>query len=753
MNNGMNRGEQIEEIKQVLISDRTKFYKLEEIEDYLKKYNLNNTELFEIVNAMASDNYIFRWLYYISAKIPLLTIHKEFLILLKKVITKIKGDMAQGIFINALISIGEQDPNQGIALYEQMIISQDSDLIGYSSFPLGGAGKKNFARIYKYIKEDFENPSPDKKVASLKTIRVANEKVGSLQNTDQIFELIDKGSLESEDLAVRLQATEAYFELSPFKYDHCIKRLFELAENGGSEIRYTLAQKVWLQDLKNKEDEIKILSACSKDENRNVLSRVSIALSKKGSIFPELSLNIIKYWILNGKYFDVHDIDYSIREIGKGNLSRSIAEIVTWIAEEDKKKYLEFYIPIVLKEVSSSNHMTLLQSIETWWEKNERFEKIAIETLRNVLSEMYPPSEEKVAIINAYFTLLEIIAKKENLNIDVLIDGESEKLFQCMLIIDELRGVHKKLDFDLIAKNLKTYPAIRDFLGQQWFESFIGKDNENHPLLAILSSELDNAKLNAAVEAFQTETSDLKKYMLSLKIRNIVTPTAYLGYLDEMIKITATKSQKLKDLRDGLRNSRMFFDIFSELEAISSFIQDYAVEIGPELDGKKLDLRIGLNPDIYVEVISPDMFKPLKYLNGKAMGIRNRTRGKILDELKHHFKDVDALGETPWVIIVDLSRSEISDDFVEDALMGSEQFTLFLNKENGKVVGQSLSRTNDSVHDINSATDILSAVIYYKTNLGTDCKLHREGKIVTNSHAKNPLSEELLGKIKKQFFG
>lgn len=272
-------------------------------------------------------------------------------------------------------------------------------------------------------------------------------------------------------------------------------------------------------------------------------------------------------------------------------------------------------------------------------------------------------------------------------------------------------------------------------------------------MLLILSSELDETKLNATVKTFQAETNDFKKYVLSLKIRAMVTPSAYLSYLNEMLRSISSNCQKLKDLKDGLRSGRQFLDTFSELEAISSFVQDYAVEIGPKLNGKKLDLKIGLNPDVYVEVISPDMFKPLKYLDGKAMGIRNRARGKILDELKHHFKDVDTLGNIPWIMIVDLSRSEISDDFIEDALMGSEQFTWFLNREDHKIVGQSVSRTNDSVHDIESGTDILSAVFCYKTSLGADGKLHREGKIITNSHAKNPLSKESLEKIEKRFLG
>ena len=231
----------------------------------------------------------------------------------------------------------------------------------------------------------------------------------------------------------------------------------------------------------------------------------------------------------------------------------------------------------------------------------------------------------------------------------------------------------------------------------------------------------------------------------------MITPLVLLEYLDEMLKVIVSHSKKLKDLRNGLKSEKQFLDTVSEIETISAFIENYDVEIGPELNGKKLDLKIGFSPEMYVEVISPDMFKPLKYLNGKAIHIRNRARGKILDELAHHFKDVDVLRNTPWIIVIDLGRSEMSDDFIEDAIFGSEKFTLFLDKEKGEVVGQSLSRTNDSVHDIKEATDILSAVICYKANLGNDSKFHREGKIIPNRYAKNPLSKERLGEIEKLF--
>jgi len=218
-----------------------------------------------------------------------------------------------------------------------------------------------------------------------------------------------------------------------------------------------------------------------------------------------------------------------------------------------------------------------------------------------------------------------------------------------------------------------------------------------------------------------------------------------------MLKILFSKSNKVKAMRDGLKNERQFLDTVSEIEVISSLIEEYTIEISPELDGKKLDLKIGFTPELYVEVISPNMFKPLKYLSGKAMGIKNRARGKILDELKHHFKNIDTLGNIPWIIIVDTGRSEISYEFIEDALMGSEQLTLLIDKKSSEIHGENVSRAKDSVHDIRKAADILSAVICYKAYLGNDFKFHREGKIISNPYAKNPVSKEILSKIEKSF--
>jgi hypothetical protein len=739
-----------EELAQMLLKDKAKFWKAQEVENFLEPFQVDNQKLISILEFLVED-YIFRWLDFICLKLPVLATEKNFVNLLKKIILKIKNDMAQGNFIRALISIGEQDAKLGISLYKQMILNGDPDLLAYSSLPLGGAGKKQFDEVFVLIKEGLKNQNPNLRAVSIKTLRVIFEGSSKMEKSHEIFRLLDTNSSEMVDPVVRFEVAAAYFDFNTFKYDVCLQHLLRLAESGNSEMRVMLANTIMLRDLAKKEDEIEILSICAKDENKNVLSRVAMALARKGSEFPEKSLRIIKDWIVNNKYFAVSEIDYTAKELGKAHLDRCINEVVSWIEEKDAKKGLHFFIPILLSELSSQNYTQLLSSIKTWWSRNQIFQKIALQTIKKVLTDIYPPSTDKVDLVDSYFQLLKEIADKESIDVATVIKDESDKLFQCLRIIEELNRTRKKPVFEVIIKNLETYSSIRDFVGIKWFESMKKKNNTTHPLLLFLLSEVDEAKLEADVKALQIEADNLKRYLLLIRIQNMLTPIAFLEYLNEMLKILLSKSKKLKALRDGLRNEKQFLDTVSEIEVISSFIEEYNIDIAPELDGKKLDLKIGFNPEIYVEVISPDMFKPLKYLSGKAIGIKNRARGKILDELEHHFKNLDTLGHIPWIIVIDIGRSEMSYDFFEDALMGSERLTLLLDKTSGVIQGKALSRANDSVHDIRKATDILSAIVCYKANFGKDLKLHREGKIIPNPYAKNPASKEILSNIEKSF--
>ena len=747
------KDKQVEEIVEPLLKDKGKVWKPEEIEKYLKSYEISNEQMIKILERLV-DDFIFKWLDFISLKLPDLTTEKDFANLLRKVILRIKGDMAQGPFIRALIKVGEQNANLGFSLYKQMIVEEDKDLIHYSSFPLGGAGKRNFDEAYSLIKEGLKSENPHLRAAYVKALRVVFEDRNELQQSSEIFNVLNRLSSEQEDVIVQVEVLNAYFDFSRFRYEDCIQHLICFAKRKNSAIRFNLANILWIRELQNKEDEIEILNLCAEDGDRNVLSRVALALSKKGPEFPEKSLRIIKDWIMKGKYFDVHEIDYSVREIGKAHLDRCIKEVETWIKEKDVDGRLQFFIPIVLRELSSQNYQQLIGSIEIWRYRSEHFRRMALQTIRRVLTEIYPPQTDKMDIINSCFEILSEMAKDKSMNVERIIRNEPDRLFQCFRLVEELELERKEIDFERILENLENYRTIHDFLGARWFKTMREEKNKTHPLLISLSSESpDEKKLLKEVKAFKKETNEWKRYLRSLRIRDMLRPTAFLEYLEEMLHSIVSKAVKLRELKAGLRNEDQFWETISEIEVTSSFINDYNVEIAPKVNSKKLDLRVEFDgEEIFIEVISPNMFKPLRYLSGKAMGIKNRARGKIFDEFKSHLKDLKTQRNVPIVIVIDIGRSEISYDFVEDYLMGTLQLTMLIDKEKGRVVDEYPSRADDSMHGLEKGTDILSAVICYKTTFGKDSKFHREGRIIHNAYAKNRLSKNAIEKIKNALF-
>jgi hypothetical protein len=380
---------------------------------------------------------------------------------------------------------------------------------------------------------------------------------------------------------------------------------------------------------------------------------------------------------------------------------------------------------------------------------------MALQTMRRILTEIYPSQTDKMNIINSCFEVLSEMANSKGINVQRIIRGEPDKLFQCFRLIEELRLERKELDFEVILRNLENYKAICDFLGADWFRAIRDEKNKTHPLLISLSYEDPNEKrFLEEIEAFTRETNEWKRYLRSLRIKDMLKPTTFLQYLNEMLQLVVSKSAKLREIRAGLKNETQFWETLSEIEVISSFARTYNVDIAPKINHKRLDLRVELNGEnLFIEVISPNMFKPLRYISGKALDIKNRVRDKVHDEFKAHLKDMETQENTPIAIVIDIGRSEISYDFVEDCLMGSLQLTMLIDKKTGKVVKEYATRAENSMHDLERGTDVLSAVICYKTSLGKDLKFHKQGKIIPNVHARNPLSRDVIEKVDNSLFG
>lgn len=740
---------QVREIIDGLLKDKGKIWKPDQVDAFLKPFEISDKTMIKVLEHLV-DDYIFKWWDFICLKLPQLTTEEEFIGLLRKIIRRVKGDLAQGPFIRTLIDIGEADPHLGISLYKQMIATKDEDMVSYSSLPLGGAGKRCFGEAYSLVKDGLKSNNAHFRQAAIKTLRIIFENETELKRESEIFEILNSLSSEKEDVIVQNEVLNAYIDFSRFRPDECARHLLAFARRKDSRVRFSLARILWLQDLPSKEDETNILKICAEDEDRNVLSQVSLALSRKGQEFPEKALKIIKDWIKRGKYFDVYEIEYPIREIGKVQLDRCIKEIETWIAEDNVK--LQFFIPIVLKELSSSNYDRLVTYVKTWPSRNERFWKMAIKTIRAVLTEIFPPGADQKSLIDSYFSILEVMARGKKVNVERTIRGEPDTFFQCFRLIEELELERQELNFKRVFDNLNHYQTIHDFLGKRWFERMAEENNRTHPLLIFLSREPPSAgELQEEVDALGKETDDLARYRRWLRIKDMSWPLTFLKNLEEELQVIVSKTKKLRNLKDGLVNEDQFWETVSEIEVIYSFLNNYDVEIAPELDGKKLDVKVKLNAEnLLIEVINPNRFKPLRYLTGKAIGIKNRARDKIFDEFKHHLEGMEI--KDLVAVAIDIGRSEIRFDSVVDYLIGSPQLTMLFDKEKGKAVETFPSRAENYMHALEKGTDVLSAVICYKRYLGADIKFHKEGRLILNPHAKRPLSADVVQKIEEALF-
>jgi len=713
--------EKLEEMVKGLTTEKARHWKLEEVEEYLSKQGIEIEKdmMLTLLECLADDD-IWKWLFFVGHKLPhVASTEEKFLDFLVKIARKVRGDMAQGPFITGLINIGSNDPKLGFALFKEMV-KKDSDLIYYASFPLGGAGKIDFDEAFKIIKEGFESSDSNLKATSIRAWRVVFEKEErELKESSEVFHILDKASDEEEDVVVRNEAANAYIDFSRFSPKECTEHLIKLARQDNPDIRFNLAMRLQTYNLPRSEDEIEILKICAQDDDERVLWRVSLALAFKGKQHPEETLEIVKNWVKRGKYLNVREIDFCLQEIGKGYLDRCIKTVETWI-EKEEDLLLRFFIPNILKELCSSNYGLLIESIKTWPLGNIIFKKMTSRALREILTAIFPPKSEHQSLIDSCFSILIDMTKEGEVDVETVIRGEPEKFYQCFRLIEEFEQERPKLDFDKMYVNLEKYPKLKDFLNDGWFERKRKENNKTHPLLIILSYEQN----------------------------------AFLNHLEKMLEIIVSKSTKHGDLRDGLRNGDQFRQTVSEIEVISSFIRQYRVEIAPEIEGKKLDARIEIDgKDFLVEVINPEMFKPLRYLTGKTLGIGNRARGKIYDEFKKHLKDVHIEENIPIIIVIDTTRSEIDYEFVEDYLMGTLQLVMLFDKKKGEVVKTYPARAEDSMHALTEETDILSAVLCYKRCMGKDNAFHFEGRIILNQYAKNPLSQELIERIEKTMFG
>jgi hypothetical protein len=398
--------EKIIGIVEELSKDRSRYdWKSSDLEEYLKSkgFEFTSDNLMELILQL-SEHQIFRWLKFISSKLPELAEDTDvFTNLLSRIISKIKNDLAQGPFIDALISIGKCNPELGISLFNRIINSQDSLLESYSGIILGGSGKSDYEKVFDAINSNIKNVNSEIKAAYIKAMRVIFDKQAEI-NSD-VFRILGSVAQLDESTIVRSELASACIDFYRINKDDCLKLLMFLAKQNDSEVRSLIASRLWTADLDDKENEIKLLKECSRDDNLNTLTNVAMALSTKANQFPDEGLGIIKDWIIRRKFNEIRDIDYWLQEMGKAAAARYTEIISSWIAEQNP--ILIFTAPQVLANVCKSNTMQLIKYLPEMIKKGPNYAEVAIRTISELLTDK--TTED---IVTECFSILKQLAKE-----------------------------------------------------------------------------------------------------------------------------------------------------------------------------------------------------------------------------------------------------------------------------------------------------------------------------------------------------
>jgi hypothetical protein len=735
---------------------------LQQIQSDLRKWNsskliafvkeqsppLNDKERLELLDGLCSRN-IFLWLDYISAELKsLASLDPHYLGILAYVVGKVRQDMAQGPIIQALMSIGEDDPKLGIGLSSVMRQKGDEGLTIYSSFPLGGAGRKDLDAIRPILEGLMRSANPTDVTAALRTYRVVYENAEKIPA--EIFRLMETYATDKE-LSVKLEAFNALIDFAKSDEQKAVNVLTNLAKEDSS-LHGAIATRLHMRNLFSPKSTLALLQIIMQNEDDRILGEVMSVLAFQGAKFQQEALEMVISLVARGKYHKVHLLDYAAEQVGKVDIDTAVKTLATALKAPHAAS-LDSFAPYLLVDMCKSDYVALASHLKSWL-GDEQLRKTALSSSRELLGLAFETNNQNVA--NMLYPVLESDAKAAGINVERLLKRDNDKVAQCIELLEEIRLPRKPLEYAEIERNWPKFPSLREFLGDRWLSEKETEGNNTHYILYNLAFLSREAELEKAWSEPLDQIDPFKAFLRSLWIQDLLRPRAMLTYLEEMTA-SVKEMQGNHDLKSGLRSDEQFFQTFSELQIAYAFARrSYPLVIGPSIGTKKLDLEVTLDGSrILFEVINPDMFRPLKYAT-RAVGVPNRARDKIYEEFKKHLAQKAGDEIRPVIIVIDLGRSEIDYDFVEDYLYGTQQYTWWTDKKTGKIVAEGPTRAQDSMHKLGETSseklDIISAVICYKTPMGNDGRLHMQGQILINPHAHNPLADEQISRIDEAMF-
>ena len=447
---------------------------------------LTEDERLELLRRLMNLN-IFLLLDYIVPELKeLASAEEQYVDVVSQIVNKVKMDLAQGSTITALIEIGASSPQVGIDLAAAMRRRDDETLIVYSSFPLGGAGRADYTRVKTIIDTLWKSGNPLYRLVTVKTYRIIFSPFEKIERPipPDVFSFMENASL-SPDPAIVQEAADGLFDFAKIDEPRVMSTLTRLAKQN-SMVRGRIARRLEFKGTLSVSNTAMLLKLLMTDEDQNVLSCIARVLGYYGSEFPREAMEIIIALAIRGKYHIIHLLDYAAEQVGAADVKGAI-ELIQRTLQDPTPGTFAFIAQYLLVDASKSNFLLLTDYLKKWL-LTPTLRTVALKTSREMLGHVF--ETQTVSIADSFYPTLKSDAIANGINIDRILQGKTSKIDQCIELVDELLVSRPQLDYAKIEQNWQRFPALREFLSDQWLKKKKAENNKTHEILYDLAESL-----------------------------------------------------------------------------------------------------------------------------------------------------------------------------------------------------------------------------------------------------------------------
>jgi len=414
---------------------------------------------------------------------------------------------------------------------------------------------------------------------------------------------------------------------------------------------------------------------------------------------------------------------------------------------EKSQTILQFTLPTILTEIYINKNAKLLQLLKKIDYKQKNKSVLITKTLETFISAGVKDS----SFLTGSKKILLKITKHQK--IDTSIDDKLENPYLQVLALVENVNLHKKkINLSVAKRNLKHYPNIIAFFGEAKLHSLI--DNQpNHSLVIYLNkAKVSKTTFNRYARAIDKFTDPMRKFSIIGALRAQYYPEALLIDLDVSLKLIG--NVKSRELRKMLLDTHQFNSALIQANLFSRLKQKFSVELEPTAEDNKLDLLLTMDKkDYYFEIYTPEENKKLRYIRNAQMIDTEYTKTKISRKLKGQIKAADNLNQ-PLIVVIDNQNMAVDEYDITNAMFGTYQWSMLMDKKTGKEVKSYATRKNDSFGIKLEHGKAISAIMIVRREVDhQDLKVKISGKTIPNPHAKIPLDMKTIKKIESVMFG